>query len=222
MQKNILIVIFTFNEEKNISKVLNNVLKISKNILVVDNNSSDETLNIVKRYSVNFIKHKYNLGKSNSMKTALDFSRINNYDYIAFMDGDNQHGAQDMMNICNKIVEINCDLVIGYRKDLRKLNFSKKIGTLILRNLFYILFRKKILDIQSGLRVFKTNNYKINWESTGLKHYFADAEITCSAIKNKCNIFQLPIETISSEKYKGMNILQGIYLSIMLIVWRFV
>ena len=222
MQKNILIVIFTFNEEKNISKVLNNVLKISKNILVVDNNSSDETLNIVKRYSVNFIKHKYNLGKSNSMKTALDFSRINNYDYIAFMDGDNQHGAQDMMNICNKIVEINCDLVIGYRKDLRKLNFSKKIVTLILRNLFYILFRKKILDIQSGLRVFKTNNYKINWESTGLKHYFADAEITCSAIKNKCNIFQLPIETISSEKYKGMNILQGIYLSIMLIVWRFV
>ena len=89
------------------------------------------------------------------MKTGLDFSRINNYDYIAFMDGDNQHSARDMLNICNKIVEINCDLVIGYRKDLRKLNFSKKIGTLILRNLFYILFRKKILDIQSGLRVFK-------------------------------------------------------------------
>ena len=115
--KNILIVIFTFNEAKNISKVLDEILKISKNILVVDNNSSDETINIVKRYSVNFIKHKYNLGKSNSMKTGLDFSRINNYDYIAFMDGDNQHSARDMLNICNKIVEINCDLVIGYRKD---------------------------------------------------------------------------------------------------------
>ena len=58
MQKNILIVIFTFNEAKNISKVLDEILKISKNILVVDNNSSDETINIVKRYSVNFIKHK--------------------------------------------------------------------------------------------------------------------------------------------------------------------
>ena len=43
MQKNILIVIFTFNEAKNISKVLDEVLTISKNILVVDNNSSDET-----------------------------------------------------------------------------------------------------------------------------------------------------------------------------------
>ena len=220
MQNNILIVIFTFNEANNISKVLNEVLKISKNILVVDNNSNDETLNIVKKYSVNFVKHKYNLGKSNSMKTGLDFSRINNYDYIAFMDGDNQHSAKDLLNICNKIIEINCDIVIGYRKELNKLNFTKRIGTLILRKFFHTLFGKKIFDIQSGLRVFKTKNYKINWESSGLKHYFADAEITCSAIKNKCNIYQLPIETISSEKYKGMNIIQGIYLLIMLVIWR--
>ena len=222
MQNNVLIVISTFNEAKNIAKVLEGVLKVSKNILVVDNNSSDKTLEIVKKYSVNYVKHKYNLGKSNSMKTGLDFSRINNYDYIAFMDGDNQHSTKDLLNICNKIVDSNFDLVIGYRKKLSNLNFSKKIGTLILRNLFYILFRKKILDIQSGLRVFKTRNYNINWESSGLRHYFADAEITCSAIKNKCNIYQLPIETISSEKYKGMNIIQGIYLLIMLVIWRIV
>ena len=220
MENNILVVIFTFNEAKNIAKVLDSVLKETNNVLVVDNNSNDKTSEIVKNYPVNFIQHKFNIGKSNSMKTGLDFSRLNNYDYVAFMDGDNQHSAIDLNNICKKILETDCDLVIGYRNELNNLNFSKKIGTLILRNFFYLLFKQKILDIQSGLRVFKTNNYKINWESSGLKHYFADAEITSSAVKNKCSIYQLPIETISSEKYKGMNILQGIYLLIMLIIWR--
>ena len=220
MENNILVVIFTFNEAKNIAKVLDSVLRETNNVLVVDNNSNDKTSEIVKNYPVNFIQHKFNIGKSNSMKTGLDFSRLNNYDYVAFMDGDNQHSAIDLNNICKKILETDCDLVIGYRNELNNLNFSKKIGTLILRNFFYLLFKQKILDIQSGLRVFKTNNYKINWESSGLKHYFADAEITSSAVKNKCSIYQLPIETISSEKYKGMNILQGIYLLIMLIIWR--
>ncbi len=220
MENNILVVIFTFNEAKNIAKVLDSVLKETNNVLVVDNNSNDKTSEIVKNYPVNLIQHKFNIGKSNSMKTGLDFSRLNNYDYVAFMDGDNQHSAIDLNNICKKILETDCDLVIGCRNELNNLNFSKKIGTLILRNFFYVLFKQKILDIQSGLRVFKTNNYKINWESSGLKHYFADAEITSSAVKNKCSIHQLPIETISSEKYKGMNILQGIYLLIMLIIWR--
>ena len=52
-------------------------------------------------------------------------------------------------------------------------------------------------------------------------HYFADAEITCNAVKNKCVIEQIPIETLSSEKYKGMNILQGLYLILMILYWRF-
>ena len=77
-----------------------------------------------------------------------------------------------------------------------------------------------MFDIQSGLRAFKVNNENIKWESSGLKHYFADAEITCNAIKNKCKVNQIPIETISSESYKGMNVVQGLYLLIMLFFWR--
>ena len=53
-----------------------------------------------------------------------------------------------------------------------------------------------------------------------MKHYFADAEITCNAVKNKCNISQIPIKTVRSDSYKGMNILFGLYLLIMLAYWR--
>ena len=54
-----------------------------------------------------------------------------------------------------------------------------------------------------------------------MRHYFADAEITCNAVKNGCKIEQVPIENLSSEKYKGMNILQGLYLMLMIFIWRF-
>jgi len=220
MFETVLVTIFTYNEEKNISSLLIEISKKFKNILVVDNNSEDNTLQIVSKFPVKFIHHKYNLGKSNSMKTALDYARINKFEYIAFIDGDGQHCVSDLEKICAKIQEMRYGLVIGYRDDLDNLNLKKRIGTKILNKIFMLLYKEKILDIQCGLRAFNTKEKKIDWSSTGLMHYFADAEITCNAIKNKCNISQIPIRTIISENYKGMNILQGLFLIIMVFYWR--
>lgn len=220
MFEKVLVAIFTYNEEKNISSLLKEVSKKFKNILVVDNNSEDDTLKIVSKFSIKFVHHKYNLGKSNSMKTALDYARINQFDYLAFIDGDGQHSVYDLEKICSKLQEMKDGLVIGYRKDLDNLNIKKRVGTKILNKIFLLLYGTKILDIQCGLRAFNTRDKKIDWSSTGLMHYFADAEITCNAIKNKCNITQIPIKTIISENYKGMNVLQGLFLVIMVFYWR--
>jgi len=217
-----LVIICTFNEKKNISKVIKDVHKNFKNILVIDNNSEDQTLSKVRNFSVKFTNHIYNLGKSNSMKTGFDYAVIRKFEYLAFIDGDGQHLGKDLKKLCEKIYESNSDIVIGYRKNIQYLNFQKMIGTKILEKLFYLLYRKKILDIQSGMRVLKTKiKKKVDWESTGIIHYFADAEITCNAVKNRCIINQMPISTISSEKYKGMNLIQGLLLMFMLFIWKF-
>ena len=220
MFDSVLVAVFTYNEENKISEVLEKMCKKFKNILVVDNNSQDNTLKMISNYPVKCIHHKYNLGKSNSMKTALDYARINNFEYLAFIDGDGQHSISDLEKICNKILDIKNGLVIGFREDLTNLNLKKRIGTKILNKIFTLLYKKKISDIQCGLRVFNISEKSIKWESSGLQHYFADAEITCNAIKNGCQISQIPIQTITSDKFKGMNILQGLYLLIMIIVWR--
>jgi glycosyltransferase involved in cell wall biosynthesis len=74
----ILIAIPAYNEQKNISNVLRDISKNFKNILVIDNNSQDSTIQEVKKFPVFLISHKYNLGKSESMKTALEFAKIKN------------------------------------------------------------------------------------------------------------------------------------------------
>ncbi len=221
MYHSILIAVFTYNEEKKISIVLKKICKKFRNVIVVDNNSEDKTLNKIKKFPVKIIHHKFNLGKSSSMKSALDYAKINKFKYLAFLDGDGQHKISDLENLCSKMLEIKKGIIIGYREDLTNLNFSKKLGTEILNKFFLLIYKKKIFDIQCGLRIFNTEEEKIKWNSSGLKHYFADAEITCNAVMNKCKITQIPIKTVRSEDYKGMNILFGLYLLIMIICWRF-
>ena len=221
MYDSVLIAIFTYNEGKKISLVLTNICKKFKNVIVVDNNSEDNTLKKIKKFPVKIIHHKFNLGKSNSMKSALDYAKINKFKYLAFLDGDGQHKISDLEKLCSKMLKIKKGIIIGYRENLSNLNFNKKIGTEILNKVFLLFYKKKILDIQCGLRVFNTGEKKIKWSSTGLKHYFADAEITCNAVINKCKITQIPIKTVRSDDYKGMNILFGLYLLIMIVYWRF-
>lgn len=221
MFETVLIAVFTYNEEKKISLVLKKICKKFKNVIVVDNNSEDKTLEKVKKFPVKIIHHKFNLGKSNSMKSALDYAKIKKFKYLAFLDGDGQHRISDLENLCLEMLKIKKGIIIGYRKNLTKLNFTKRVGTEILNIFFSFFYQKKILDIQCGLRVFNTEEKKIRWSSSGLRHYFADAEITCNAVINKCKITQIPIKTVRSEDYKGMNILLGLYLLFMLVYWRF-
>tara|TARA_Y100001958_G_scaffold157033_1_gene151135 strand:+ start:470 stop:1144 length:675 start_codon:yes stop_codon:yes gene_type:complete len=223
MYSDTLVAIFAYNEQKRISEVLADVTKKFSNVLLVDNNSEDQTIEEAKKFKIFLIKHSYNLGKSGSMKTALEFAKIKKFKFLAFMDADGQHRADDLIKICKKIHEEKNQLVIGYRENLKNLNLKKRIGTIILQKLFFFLYKKKVYDIQSGLRVFDTSiENMIYWYSTGINHYFADAEITCNAVRNMCKIDQIPIETFLSEKYKGMNIIQGLYLILMILYWRII
>ena len=153
------------------------------------------------------------------MKTALEFAKLKKFKFLAFIDADGQHKISDLINICKKIREENNQLIIGYRKNLKNLNLKKRIGT-ILQNYFFH-YIKKSLRYSIRIRIFDISiENKIYWYSTGLNHYMADAEITGHAVMNKCKIEQIPIETFSSEKYKGMNIIQGLYLILMILYWR--
>ena len=221
MFDDILVAIPAFNEEKKIFKTVSKIKEKFKYIIVIDNCSTDSTYEKIKNLQIYKARHLHNLGKSLSMKTSLEFAVKKNFEYIAYIDADGQHETQDLIKICKMIKNKNLDAVIGFRQDLIKLNLKKRIGTILLEKIFAILYRRSIYDIQSGLRVLKTKvAKKIDWKSKNLMHYFADAEITCILTKYNYNFDQIPIKTIKSEEYKGMNILQGICLIYFLFYWR--
>lgn len=215
------LVLPVYNEEKNVKKVITSVKKIVNRIIVIDNNSSDNTFNIIKKINKLNLKHCYNLGKSNSLKTGCDLAIKLKTDVIAFMDSDGQHKGTDLKKLINTMKLKKVDCVIGYR-DNSRMPIIRGIGTLLIKILTNFLFKSNLKDIQSGMRIFKTKIYNnIKWTSTGSAHYFADAEISTKLIKKKIKFQEVPIKTIFLDKYKGMNIFQGVHLLFCLVLWRF-
>lgn len=88
--KKISVVIPAWNGEKTIEACVKSLLNQSyraREIMVVDNGSTDNTLSILKRLKVTIIKSKVNLGVAGGRNTGLKKAK-SNFDYILFFDHD--------------------------------------------------------------------------------------------------------------------------------------
>ena len=158
MLDKILVVIFTYNEEDKISLVLQKVCERFKNVLVVDNNSTDKTIEIVKKFSVYYVKHKYNLGKSNSMKTGLNFAELNHFKYVNYKEAVKIHSLQldnddkEYLFLLNQRLK-NLNIVI------KKSSFMPIFITQVK---FNGLAERRMFLVNEEIKKFaKKNNYKV-------------------------------------------------------------
>jgi len=119
----VIIVIPAFNEEKTIQAVIESIKLCSNNvdILVVDDGSSDQTPQIVKKTGAILLSNKKNMGYDNSLEKGLFYGYNQGYDYGITMDADGQHPAED---IARFIDSFNNDflLVIGIRGKLQRVS----------------------------------------------------------------------------------------------------
>ena len=216
------LIIPAYNEEKNIFNTIEGVKGTVDRVIMIDNCSQDKTVFYAKKHNIIILKHIANIGKSNSMKTGVELAIKLGTNLIAFMDADGQHHPSDLKNIISEIKTKKLEMVIGARNYL-KMPVTRLFGTKLLSLICKILYNKNIKDIQSGLRIFKSDIFdKLNWDSTGSSHYFADAEMTIKAIKNNVSFVEIPIKTIFKDKFKGMDIFQGLRLMLHLIIWKLV
>ena len=98
MNKKILIFTATYNESENIKNYLNSILdlKIELDILIIDDNSPDNTWKIIQDYSLSnkniiLVKRKNKEGLDTAHKYAYNFAKDNNYNYLITMDADLSH-----------------------------------------------------------------------------------------------------------------------------------
>ena len=108
--KESLIIIPAYNEELSIGETLKSLSKVFTNILVVDDASTDKTVEIAKLYTQNIISHLYNVGQGGAIQTAIDFFQTKtNYKYLITFDADGQHQTEDAYNLlkeCDKKIMI--------------------------------------------------------------------------------------------------------------------
>jgi glycosyltransferase involved in cell wall biosynthesis len=151
------IIIPAYNEENAIEDTLSRCQKILKNlgekseIVVVDDASTDRTVEILKKASVKLIRHPHNIGYGRSLKDGI---KAANNDTIVITDADGTYPIEDIPKL-TAIYQEGFDMVVGARhgKQYRE-SFKKKILRRILKFLVEYTAGRKIQDINSGLRVF--------------------------------------------------------------------
>jgi glycosyltransferase involved in cell wall biosynthesis len=147
----ICIVIPALNEEKNLKKILIRFNKIGKTI-VVNDNSSDLTKKIAKRFCYKLISNNRILGYDKSLRKGMEYVLKNEKKtkYILTLDADGQHYNMPIKNILKKLNLY--DLVICERDKLNRI--SEKIISYI----SFIMF--SIKDPISGAKCYKVENIK--------------------------------------------------------------
>jgi glycosyltransferase involved in cell wall biosynthesis len=111
----IFIVIPAYNEEKVIGKVIADIKKEGyRNIIVVDDGSTDKTEEVAKKKGATVLRHILNRGKGAAAKTGLEYAKSQNTDIVVTLDGDGQHNPKDIKKMIKKIND-GYEVVLGSR-----------------------------------------------------------------------------------------------------------
>lgn len=114
------IIIPALNEEKSIGYVIKSIPKIYREVIVVDNGSSDKTSKVAFENGAKVITEK-NKGYGFACLKGIDYLKENPPDIIVFLDGDYSDYPEEINKIIEPICKNQVDFVIGSRvKSLRE------------------------------------------------------------------------------------------------------
>lgn len=209
-------IIPTFNEEKNIIQLISELKKYIKDILIVDDGSTDKTLKLIRNIEkINIITNLKNHGKGNAIKKGFQFAIKKNYDLVILLDGDGQHKPSEIGKFIKK--SDNYDLIIGNRMhnhyDMPLIRrFVNKIDSLIVSKIISF----KVDDVHCGYRAIRTDLIKkLDLKS---ERFEIEAEIVLKAIKKNAKIANLNISCIYSNQKSSINPIVDTYRFIKLII----
>ena len=141
----ICVILPTYNEEKNISKIISDFKKQEnvQEIIVVDNHSTDKTVDIAKEHNITIIEKESNKGYAHSCRLGfLEFLKTDS-NIVVLTDSDDTFSADDLSKMIPYLD--NCDMVIG----TRQVQILTEKGNQ--NSMFYVwgnLFLAKLLQIK--------------------------------------------------------------------------
>lgn len=156
------LIIPAYNEARVLPRIIPELLSYCKkkswNIIIINDGSVDNSTDILTKFTENthlkIIHHKLNRGYGGAIKSGILEASSK---YIITLDADGQHFIQDVDKLLNVITENDADMVIGSRKNSKSASKLRALGKFIIRTLAKILMHVPVYDINSGMKIYRTD-----------------------------------------------------------------
>ena len=215
--KKISILIPCLNEERGIGAVIDNIpsdflyaLGYQSEVIVIDNNSTDATVDNALRRNVRVV-HEKKLGKGNAIRTGFD-ALDKDTNYVVMLDGDNSYKSKEVPRLIEPLVSDFCDVVVGSRLGgkMRKnsFRFSNRLANWGYTFLVRHFYQANITDVLSGYFAWKKeviDELKPHLKSDG---FAIEMEMITKIVKLGYEIYSVPITYDEREGKTKINLLK--------------
>lgn len=213
--KNISFIIPCFNEVKTIRQIIDRIqnldLKYGKEIIIIDDFSTDgtrdllQTLDIEKIYNSKIIFNDKNFGKGYSIRQGISKATG---ELIFIQDADLEYYPEDLVKVVSIFETYNCDVVYGSRfnntQHNRTIYFRHYLGNKFLTFLSNLLTDLNLNDMETGVKCFKASKIKaINLEQN---RFGFEPEVTAKLNNIKCNFYETSIKYNARSYEEGKKI----------------
>ena len=196
MNKIIKVIIPAYNEEKSIIKVIQDIPSIVDEIIIVDNNSSDQTAKNAQEAGAKVLT-EIKKGYGNACLKGISYvkSQTHQTDIIVFLDGDFSDYPEELTKLIAPIINDNIDFVIGARvsefREKGSMTRPQIFGNWLATTLMSLLFNSKFTDL-GPFRAIKC--HKLLALKMEDKTYGWTVEMQLKALKNNYSYLEIPVK----------------------------
>lgn len=203
------VVIPVYNERRTIEEIIRRVqaTPFSKEIIIVDDASTDGTRRILKKAAADNVRvfyHKRNAGKGAALRTA--FAEVRG-DIVVIQDADLEYDPAEYPELLKPILDGRADAVYGSRflgGPHRVLLFWHRVGNALVTLLSNMLTNLDLTDMETGYKVFKAEivrKFDIKSDRFGV-----EPEITAKLARMKARIYETSISYSGRDYSEGKKI----------------
>ena len=204
----ILALLPAYNEAAHLEKVLKAVKEQTRDVLVVDDGSKDNTADIARNCGVELLSRGYNCGKGQSLRDGYKWALEHGYDAVIMLDSDGQHDPSCIPDFIAKYQETLAPLIIGGR-DYSEIPLRRRVPNMIGKALFSAAVGQNIPDNQSGYRLLNRMLMERMLDSTETGYQF-EVEMIAVCVAENWPIEWVPIPTIYGDEQSKQNPLDQI------------
>lgn len=210
---NVCVIVPIFNEDQVVRSIVQSLVAEKFTTVIVDDGSSDNSLQSISDLSVIILKHSTNFGQGAALQTGFEFAKKNpNLEIFVTFDADGQHQTKDIQNIIAPIKENKADIVFGtrFQDDKTQMPLLKRIILKLAIKYTNLSTGVPLTDTHNGFRAMNRtalNEMKLNLN--GMAHA---SEIVTVAHKANLRVAEIPVEILYTKysKAKGQSILNSI------------